>query len=377
MEYSEVRSSIVSSGPVFVVQGGGSAQGHGGYSGRPDSVHSHVDPYQTSQTSRDVTASSQGKSWNEPLHYSMSGTPYSPSLELRKPSKNDCRDNVDKSSIASSGEVLLSAPESAHRNKLPPHYEATLPKFQQTYNFHGQPSQNYKPMYPSHSQAQHVAKSLIASSGAIRIMQDPTNVQSRPESNKPKVHPSFSFSSVKGTSYKPNSSPSKPSRSELGSSATNLNIAGANKISTVRVRLHKPPTSSFGNFQNQRASSGAFQSSLPSCSLGQRPGQNIHMPIGSSAPPCRGSKGVQSQFTLSQGNPDYTRHISTIPSEFDQGSFRRMFPTLSSNYRQAEQNQPQVNRLGSTAPKCEVTQNSPAGLGQQGLVKFQDVNPSI
>ncbi|XP_056120814.1 uncharacterized protein zgc:175136 [Rhinichthys klamathensis goyatoka] len=378
IQYSELESSVVSSGPVFVVQSGGSAQGRG----RLDSVPSHVDPYQSSQTSRDLTASSQGKSWNEPLHYSMSGTPYSPSPALRKPSKNDCRDNVDKSPITSSGEVVLSPPESAHRNKLPPHYEATLPKFQQTYNFHAQPSQNYKPMYPSQSRAQHnVSKSSIASSGAIRIMQGPTNVQSTPESKKPKVHPSFSFSSVKGTSYKPNSRPSKPSRSELGFSATNPNIAGANKINTVRVRLNKPPTSSFGNFQNQRASggisSGAFQSSFPPCSMGQRPGQNVHTPIGSSAPRYHGSKGVQSQFTVSQGNTDYTRHITAIPSEFDQGSIRRILPILSSNYRQAEQNQPQVNRLESTAPKCEVTQNSPAGLGQEDLVKFQDVNLSI
>lgn len=336
--YSEVRSSVVSSGPVFVVQGGGSAQGHGGYSGHLDSVPSHVDPYQASQTSRDFTANSQAKSWNEPLHYSISDTPYSSNPELRKPSKNDCRDNVDKSSIASSGEILLSAPETAHRNKLPPRYEATLPKFQQTYNSHGPPSQNYKPMYPSQSRAQHdVAKSSIASSRAIRIMQDPTNVQSRPEYNKPKVH-SFSFSSVKGTSYKPNYRPSKPSRSELGFSSTNPNIAGANKINTVRVRLNKPPTSSFGNFQNQRASggvsSGAFQSSLPPCSLGQRPGQNVHAPIGSSAPQYHGSKGVQGQFTVSQGNTDYTRHNAAIPSEFGQGSIQKIGPTFSSNYRQ-------------------------------------------
>ncbi|XP_077056246.1 uncharacterized protein LOC143708802 [Siphateles boraxobius] len=382
IEYSEVKSSIVSSGPVFVVQGGESAQGHGAYSGRLDSVPSHVDPYQTSQTSRDLTASSRGKSWNEPFLYSMSGTQYSPGPELRKHSKNDCRDNVDKSSIASSGEVLLSAPERAHRNKLIPHDEATLPKFQKTYNFHGRLHQNYKPLYSSQSQAQHdVAKSSIASSGAIRIMQDPTNVQSRPESNEPKVHPSSSFSSVKGTSYKPNSRSSKPSRSELGFSATNPNIAGVSKINTVRVRLNKPPTSSFGNFQNQQASggvsSGVFQSSFPPCSLGQKPGKNVHTPIGSSARRYHGSKGVQSQFTVSQGNTDYTRHITAFPNEFGQGSIRRIFPTLSSNYRQAEQNQPQVNRLDSTAPKCEVTQNSPAGLGQQGLVKFQDVNLSI
>lgn len=43
----------------------------------------------------------------------------------------------------------------------------------------------------------------------------------------------------------------------------------------------------------------------------------------------------------------------------------------------AEQNQPQVNRLDSSAPECVVAQNSPAGLGQQGLAKFQGVNLPI
>lgn len=390
LQYTEVKPSVVSSGPIFVVQGRGSAQGHGGYSGHPDSVKSlgvpsHVDAYQASQTSRDtrLTASSQGKSWNEPLHYSMSGTQYRPSPELRKPSRNDCRDSVDKSSIVSSGGILFKAPESAHRNKLPAHYEATHPKFQQAYNVHGQPSQIYKPMYPSRSGAQHdVAKSSTASSGAILIMQGPTNFQSRTESNKPKVHPSFpehritfasgqtahqnqpfevaknsrnvqpatstyasssqtgyqTFSSVKGPSYKPNSRPSKPSRSELGFSANNPTIAGANEINTVRVRLNKPPTSSFGNFQNQWASgdvsNGAFQSSLPPSYLGQRPGQNVQTPVSSSAPQYHGSKAVQSQFTVTQGNTDYTKHITAIPSEFGQGAIRRHSPTLSNNYRQ-------------------------------------------
>ncbi|ROK35619.1 Keratinocyte differentiation factor 1 [Anabarilius grahami] len=407
LKYTEVKSSVVSSGPIIVVKGGGSAQGHGGYSGHPDSVKSlgvpsHVDAYQASQTSRDtrLTASSQGQSWNEPLPNSMSGTQYCPSPELRKPSKIDCRDSVDKSSIVSSGGILLKSPQSTHRNKLPAHYEATHPKFQQAYNVHGQPSQIYKPMYPSRSGAQHdVAKSSTASSGTILIMQGPTNLQSRTESNKPKVHPSFpehkityasgqtahqnqpfeaaknfrkvrpatstyasssrtgyqTFSSVKGPSYKPNSKPSQPSRSELGFSANNPTIAEANEINTVRVRFHKPPTSSFGNSQNQWASgdvsSGAFQSSLPPSYLGQRPGQNVQTPVSSSAPQYYGSKAVQSQFTATRGNADYTRHITAIPSEFGQGAIRRLFPTLSSNYRQAEQNQPQVNRLDSSAPE--------------------------
>jgi len=302
---SEVKSSVVSLGPIFIAQDRGSAQGHD-------------DPYQASQTSTALTASNQGKSWNEPLHYSMRGP------ELRKPSQNTCRDHVDRSSISSSGEVL--------RNKLPPHS-----KFQQTYNFNGQPSQNYNPTYPSQSWAQHnVAKSSIASSGAIRIMQGPTNVQSTPESNKPKVNPSFSFSSVSGTSHKPNSRLSKPSRSEFGFSAADPNIAGANKINTVHVRPNKPPTSSFGTSQNRGASGGvcrgSFQSSPP-CSVGQRQGQNVHTPIGSS-PQYFGSKEVKSQFTASQGNPDYARHINAPPREFGQGPVRRVLPVLPSNYRQ-------------------------------------------
>lgn len=353
LKYTEVKPSVVSSGPIFVVQGGGSAQGHGGYSGHLDSVKSlgvpsHVDAYQASQTSRDprLTASSQGKSWNEPLHYSMSGTQYSPSPELRKPSKKDCRDRVDKSSIVSSGGILFKAPESAHRNKLAAHYEVTHPKFQQAYNVHGQPSQIYKPMYPSQSGAQHdVAKSSTASSGAILIMQGPAH-QNQPfeaAKNSRNVQPATStyasssqtgyqtFSSVKGPSYKPNSRPSKPSRSELGFSANNPTIAGANEINTVRVRLNKPPKSSFGNFQNQWASGDV---TLPPSYLGQRPGQNVQTPVSSSAPQYHGSKAVQSQFTATRGNADYTRHITSIPSEFGQGAIRRLSPTLSSNYRQ-------------------------------------------
>lgn len=386
-KYTEVKSSVVSSGPVIVVKGRGSAQGPGGYSGHPYSVKSlgvpsHVDAYQASQTSRDtrLTASSQGQSWNEPLHYSMSGTQYSPSPELRKPPKNDCRDSVNESSTVSSGGILLKAPESTRRNKFPAHYETTKPIFQQAYNVHGQPSQIYKPTGPSRSGAQYdVAKSSTASSGAILIMQGPTNFQSRTESNKPKVHPRFpehritfasgqtahqnqpfeadrnvrpatctyasssrtgyqTFSSVKGPSYKPNSRPSKPSRSKLGFSANNPAIAGANEINTIRVRFNKPPTSSFGNFQNQWVSgvvnSGAFQSSLPQSYLGQRPGQNARTPVSSSAPKYYGSKVVQNQFTTTRGNTGYTRHINAIPSEFGQGAIRRLSPTLSSNYRQ-------------------------------------------
>ncbi|KAL0165805.1 hypothetical protein M9458_037649, partial [Cirrhinus mrigala] len=154
---------------------------------KPPGVPSHVDPHQASQISRDtrLTASS-------PLQHSMSGTQHSPSSEPRKTSKSDCRDNVGESSIASSGGILLKAPESAQRNKLPPNYETAHPKLQQTYNIPGQPSQIFKPMYPSRSGAQRDAtKSSIVSSGAIHIIQAPANVQNRAEFSKPKVHPSF------------------------------------------------------------------------------------------------------------------------------------------------------------------------------------------
>ncbi|XP_016108780.1 uncharacterized protein [Sinocyclocheilus grahami] len=420
LKYTEAKPSVVSSGPIFVVQGGGNVQDLGGYSGHPDSVKplgvpSHVDPYQASQIFRDtrLTASSQGKSWNEPLHYSMSGTRYNPSPEPRKPSKNDYRDNNARSSIGSSGGVLLEASESAPRNALPPHYESTRPKFQQTYNIHGQPNQVFEPMYPSRSGAQHdVTKSSIASSRAILMIQAPANIHDRAESNKPQVHTSSPdrkvpfapgqtaherqpfqvnqnsrnvqpatstyasssqtgyqpFSSLKRTPYKPSRVLSRPSTSKLGFSATN-------EINTVHVRLNKPPTSSFGSFQNQWASggisSGVFQSSLPPSYPGQRPGQTEQNPVSSSA---RYPEGVQSQFTV---NTDGTRLITAIPSEFGQGAIRRMSPTLSSSYRQAEQNQHRVNSLGSSTSKCEVAQNSPAGFGQQEPVRFQEVNLSI
>ncbi|XP_067281435.1 uncharacterized protein zgc:175136 [Pseudorasbora parva] len=406
-KYTEDKASVVSSGAIFLIQGGGSAQDHGDYNGLPDPVKplgvpSHVDSYQASQISRDIrlTASSQGKSWNQPLQYSMGGTSSSP--EPRKLPLQPFWGDSDKSFIASSGETLRNAPESAQRNALP-RYEVTHPKFQQTYNVHGPPSQINKPMYPSPSGDQRdVAKYSTASSGAILIMQDPTTV--RTESNKPEVHPSFpehrvtfasrqtahqpfevtqnslnvqpatstyasssrtgyQTSSLKGTSYKPKSTPSQPS----------------NEIKTVRVRLHKPLTSSFGNSQNQWApggiSNGALQSSLPPSYLGQRPGQRAQMPVSSSAPQYYSSKGVQGQFTASQRNPDYKRHITAIPSGFGQGAIRRLFPTLSSNYRQV--NQPQGKRMDSSSPKCKVIQNSPAGPGQQGLVKFQNMNLSI
>lgn len=92
----------------------------------------------------------------------------------------------------SSDGILLKAPESAQINKIPPHYEATHPKFQQTYNIHSQPNQIFKPVYPSQSGAQHdVAKSSVAISNAILMMQAPANVQNKAEFNKPKVYPGF------------------------------------------------------------------------------------------------------------------------------------------------------------------------------------------
>uniref|UniRef100_A0A8C1C4X6 Zgc:175136 n=1 Tax=Cyprinus carpio carpio TaxID=630221 RepID=A0A8C1C4X6_CYPCA len=425
-KYTEAKPSVVSSGPIFVVQGEGNAQGLGGYSGHPDSVKplgfpSHVDSYQASQTFRDtrLTASSQGKSWKEPLHYSTSGTQYNPGPEPRKPSENDCRDNDARASTASTGGVLLEASESAQRNKLPPHYESTRPKFQQTYNIRGQPNQIFEPLYPSRSGTQHgVTKYSFASSGAIMMMQAPAKLQDGAESNKPQVHTSSpehkvpfapgqtaqyqplqvnqdsrnvqpatstyasssqtgsqAFSSVKRTPYKPSTVLSRPSTSKFGFSATKPTIARSNEINTVHVRLNKPPTSSFGRFQNQWAfgdiSSGGFQSPLPPSYPSQRPGQNVQKPVSSSA---RYPERVQSQSTV---NTDGTRLITAIPSGFGQGTIRRISPTLSSSYRQAEQNQHRVNSLGSSASKCEVAQNSPAGFGQQGPVRFQEANLSI
>uniref|UniRef100_A0A671R9U4 Uncharacterized LOC107700788 n=1 Tax=Sinocyclocheilus anshuiensis TaxID=1608454 RepID=A0A671R9U4_9TELE len=362
--YTEAKSSVVSSGPIFVVQGGGNAQGLGEYSGHPNSVKplggpSHVDPYQASQSSR-LIESSQGKSRNEPLHYSMSGSQYSPSSEPRKHSKNDCRDNDSSPAFHSEGLI----PTKCSDNQDTTSYEATHPKFQQIYNIHGQPNQIFKPVYPSQSGAQRdVAKSSNASSGAILMMQAPENVQNGAQSNKPKFHPGFperkvpfapgqtahqyqsgyQTFSVKGTMYKPSSVPSRPSTSKLGFSATNPTTAGSNEINTVHVRLNKP-TSSFGSFQNQWASgdisSGAFQSSLPPSYPGEMPGQNVQKPVSSSF---HCSKGVQSQ--------ESSRRIIAIPSEFGQGAIRRISPTLSSSYRQ--------------------------GFGQQGPVRFQEANLSI
>ncbi len=347
--YTDAKPLVVSSKPIFVVQGGGNTQSLGRYSGHPGLVKplrvlSHSDPYQASQISR-LTESSKGKSCNEPLHYSMSGTQYSPSSEPRKPYNNDCRDSDARSLISSSGGILLKTPESAQINKVSPHYEATHPKFQQSYNIHGQRNQIFKPVYPAQSD---VAKSLIASSGAILMMQATENVQKGAESNKPKIHPSFpehkvpfvpgqtahqyqsgyqGFSYLEGTPYKPSSVPSRPSTSKLGFSASNPTIAGSNEIHTVHVRLNKPPKSSFGSFQNQWASSdissGAFQSALPPIYPSQRLGQNVQKPISSSS---HCSKGVQSQ--------DVAKCVTAIPREFGQGTIRRISPTLSSSYRQ-------------------------------------------
>ncbi|XP_026096795.1 hornerin isoform X1 [Carassius auratus] len=423
-KYTEAKPSVVSSGPILVVQGGGNAQGLGSYSGHPDSVKPpgvprHVDPYRASQTFSDtrLTASSQGKSWNEPLHYSMSGTQYNLSPEPRKPSKSDCRDNDARASTASTGGILLEASESAQRYKLPSQYEYTRPKVQQNYNIRGQPNQIIEPMYPSQGGAQHdVTKSFFASSGAI-LMQAPEKVQDGAESSRLKVHTSSperkvpfapgqtaqykpfqvnqdsrnvqpatstyagssqtgsqAFSSVKRTPYIPSTVLSRTSTSNPGFRATKPTIARS-AINTVHVRLNKPRTSSFGSFQKQWAfgdiSRGGLQSSLPPSYRGQRPAQNVQK-HGSSSAPC--PEGVQSQLGV---NTDGTRLITAIPSDFGQGNIRRISPTLSSSYRQGEQNQYQMNHLGSSASKCEVAQKSPAGFGQQSPVRFQEANLSI
>ncbi|XP_043072990.1 uncharacterized protein zgc:175136 isoform X2 [Puntigrus tetrazona] len=311
-KYTGAKPLVVSSGPIFVVQGEGNAKGLGGYSGHPESVKplggpSHINPYQASNIYRS-TESSQGKLKGKPLHYSTSGTQYSPSSEPRKPSKNDCRNNDARSSIASSGRILLKAPESAQINKMPPHYEATHNKFQQTYDLR-EPNKISKPVYPSQSWAQRdVPKSSLGSSGAIMI-QVPANVQNRAESNKPKVYPI-------------------PERKVPFASGPTPQYQSGYQASSVKETQYKP-------------------SSVPS----------------------RPSTGVQSQ--------DGSRRIAAVPSEFGRGTIRRTSPTLSSSYRQVEQNQPQVNSLDSLASKCEVTQNSPAGFGQQGPVRFQEANLSI
>lgn len=378
--HSQGGHSVVSSGPVFVVQGKGSAQGQNGFA---DSVkplaHRHLKPYKGSQISRDgsLTASGQGKAWNKPLQYSKSGTQYGLNTDLRKPSKNDCKDNAAKS-IASSSEVLLKAQESTQRNMLLSHYEATHPKFQQVHYIHGQSNQMLKPMYPPQNGAQQNVgrKSTIASSGAILVQQTPTDALSGTESNNRKVYPSFSereltFASgqishqyqpfkvtqnsrnaqpatdtyasssqtgyqtfsLKGTSYKPSSGSSKSSTSAFP--ATNPNIAGPNEINIVHVRPNKPFASSFGQVQSQRASGdisrGAFQSSLPSSYLGRRPSEEAQKSVSSLAPQFHDSKRVQNQLVE---NTDDARCITTIPSEFGQGAIQRLSPKLSSKYRQ-------------------------------------------
>uniref|UniRef100_A0A672S1X3 Zgc:175136 n=1 Tax=Sinocyclocheilus grahami TaxID=75366 RepID=A0A672S1X3_SINGR len=308
--YTEAKPSVVSSGPIFVVQGGGNAQGLREYSGHPDSVKplggpSHVDTYQASQISR-LTESSQALRFGMTLQYGGHDCFHSeaPFRGQNIPFGTHCR-----SSIVSCGGILLKAPETTH------------PKFQQTYNIHGQPNQIFKPVYPSQSGAQRdVAKSTNASSGAILMMQVPENVQNRAQSNKPKVHPGFPERKV----------PFAPGQTahQYQSGYQTFSVKGTTK-------------------QTKFSALKALYNSLPPSHLGQMPGQNVQKPVSSSS---HCSKGVQSQ--------ESTRRITAIPSEFVQGAIRRISPTLSSSYRQ-------------------VTQNSPAGFGQQGPVRFQEANLSI
>lgn len=414
---SQGGPSVVSSGPVFVVQDKESAQGQNGFPdyGKPP-VHRLIKPYKGSQTSRDgsLSASSLGKAWKKTLQYSKSGTQYNLDTEFRKPSKNDCKDNPAES-IASSGEVLRKTQESALRNMLPPRYEATIPKFQQVHNSRGQSNQMFKPMYPPQNGAQQNVgrKSTTASSGLILVQQAPTDALSGKESNNRNVYPSFSerevafasgqtshqyqpfkvtqnsrnaqpatdsygsssktgyqtFSSLKGTSYKPSSGSSKSSTSVF--SATNPNFAEPNEINTVHVRPNKPFASSFGQVQSQRASGdisrGAYQSSLPSSYMGLMPSKEVQISASSSAQ-FYGSRN-QNQLVETQEDTDDIRCITTIPSEFGQGAIRRLSPKLSSKYRRVKQNGQE--RLDFVAPKCY------SSLGQKGSVNFQEVNRSV
>ncbi|XP_056336276.1 uncharacterized protein zgc:175136 [Danio aesculapii] len=406
-KHTQGGPSVVSSGPVFVVQGKGSALGQNGFldSVKPP-VHRHFTPYKGSQ------------SWKKTFQYSKSGTQHNLNTELRKPSKSDCKDNAAKS-IASSGEVFQETQESTKRNPILPHHDATYPKFQQVHNTRGQSNQMFKPMYPSQNGAQQNVgrKSTFASSGGILVQQAPTDALSGKESNNRNVYPSFSerevtfasgqtshqyqpfkvtqnsknaqpatnsytsssqtgyqtFSSLKGTSYKPSSGSSMFSTSVL--SATNPNFAGPNEINTVHVRPNKPFASSFGQVQSQRPSGdrGAFQSFLPSSYLGLRPSEEVQTSVSSA--PFHGSKRVQNQLVETQENTDDTRCITTIPSEFGQGAIQRLSPKHSSKYRRVKQNGQE--RLDFVAPKCYATQNNHAGLGQKGSVNFQEVNQSV
>nr|XP_055076165.1 uncharacterized protein zgc:175136 [Misgurnus anguillicaudatus] len=290
------------------------------------------------------------------------------------------------------------------------------------------PNQIFRQMHPTRSGVQlNVAQSSIASSGEIGMMH--ANVQSRTQSNNPQIaskpHPIFPerkvtfppgqsalqhqlyearqntrnvqpatgtyasppqgayqvLSSLKGTPYKPGTVPSKPWVASRVS-APKPSISDSNEINAVRVRHNKLPISSFGNLQNQWASgegvggssaySGALQSVSPSSYLGQRRGQNVQAPVLSSVPQYQSSKGVQIQSSAIQ-NLGSTTHDTTIPNEFGKGVIRRISPTIFSSYKPAPQNQDQ--RAYTSTSGCEVTQNHPSGLGQQGPVKFQGVKP--
>lgn len=408
LTHSEAKPSVVSSGPIFILQGSKRTQGPKRTppnSVKPQRVPINVDfsQYvnpQSSQTSSVAlnVGGRHSKSWNEPLYNSMRGGQSSAGSMPPKQSGGDCRDDVGKNSVASSGEIRLRALENAEGGKSVPHYESREDvrhprKFQKTYNtcdpypvysVSGSNPNQVKPMYPTQSGAQHnVVQSSIASSGEIRVMSVPVNVQSKTHSNKLQVSskPNASspehrviipstqtalpyqpfeanqnsrnvqpttgiyarppqsgykvFSSFTGTSYKPGSA-SPNALSESRYSATKPSVAVSDEINAVRVRLNKWPKSSFGNLQNQWASgndvgaltanSGAQQRVLPSSDLGQRQGQNVQIPVRSSVPMYRQSAEIQE-------NSHVFRHDkNAIPDVFGKGVIRRL-STISSHYR--------------------------------------------
>ncbi|KAI7789980.1 uncharacterized protein zgc:175136 [Triplophysa rosa] len=390
LAHPEAKPSVVSSGPIVILQGSESTQGLG--STLPNSVKpkwfpSNVDfnQYVTPRSSQISSVAlnvggRHSKLWHAPLYNSMRQGQNSAGPKPLKRSGSGCRDDVGKYSVASSSEFRLRALESADGGKSVPYYESREDvqkmvmssnprKFQKTYN------------------TQHnVVKSSITSSGEIRMMSNPSTVQnkthsiklqvtSKPNASSPEHRATFPsirtalqyqpfdaylnsrnvqpttasppqsgykvFSSFMGTSYKPGSAPPN-ALSESRFSATKPSVADA-----IRVRLNKWPKSIFGNHQNQWASrndvgaltanSGALQSVLPSSDLGHRQVQNVH-------------------------------DIITIPDMFGKGVIRRL-SAISSSYRPASQNQAQGG--DSSTPECDVTQNHGSGVGQQG--PFQGV----
>lgn len=377
--HAEAKPLVVSSRPIFILQGSESTQAPGSTlpkSVKPLGVPSMIDvnQYLTPQSSLTSNVGGQhGKLWNEPLYSSMRRGQNSDGPKPPKQPGSDCR--VVGQYVASSGEIHLAAPKSH--------------QFQKTSNTRG-PSQTGYPVYsvsgrtPMHltqNGAQHnVVKSSVASSGEIRMMSVPTNVQiktqtskflvtSKPSASSPEHRVQFPssqtalqyqpfearqnssnvqpttgtyasppqsgykvFSSFRGTSHKPGSAPLN-ALTESRFSVTKPSIDDSNEINAVRARLNKWPQSNFGNLQNQWASgnnagaltanSGALQSVLSSSNLGQWQGQNVQIPVTSLVTLDHGSKKDQGQSAEIQDSSH---------AMFGRGVIRRL-PTISSSYR--------------------------------------------